>query len=355
MELLVKKQLQIVFLLSLVLIMTRKPLLVCAAYIALALFMIATTAPHASNRASKMVISIFYIGLLGCQLHLAYHFEMDSIHVLVGLLLLVISFLVKNYFDTENAKDRSFPSMAMDNTISLEDLKDFNKFVRQKLDVVKKSSEVIDFETIKEFVMDLPRHSSVNYVNKDSLSDRYFIEAEKALDEPYLYLAVSNTGSPASNILSVLTQKTYNHASISFDENLKTLVSYNGGERLYPPGLNMELLEWFYKKKDSGIMVYRLGVNREQKEKMLAKVKEINENGSSYNILGMAIRKSIKPNIMFCSQFIYSLLKSVDAHYFEGDPLTIKPSDLVEMDYYRKLEFVQEISFADFQEKYQTA
>lgn len=212
---------------------------------------------------------------------------------------------------------------------------------------LKKTSETITVGTIKEIAEDLPRHSVATYINKESLSEEYFEKAYQTLNDPYIYIILSNTGSAASEVLSIFTKKTYNHSSISFDHEFNTLISYNGGEKIFPPGLNQELLEWFYKKEEASVLIYKLEVTKEQKEKMIDKIVEINQDGSAYNLLGLAFKNSVKPNIMFCSQFVYSLLKEVGAHYFEKPATEIRPTDLVELDYYRKLQFVKQINFAD--------
>jgi len=75
------------------------------------------------------------------------------------------------------------------------------------------------------------------------------------------------------------------------------------------------------------------------------KIKEINETGSAYNLVGLITKVSLRPNIMFCSQFVYSILKECGLAYFESPATKIKPTDLVEKDYYRKLELCYEIKF----------
>lgn len=46
---------------------------------------------------------------------------------------------------------------------------------------------------------------------------------------------------------------------------------------------------------------------------------------------------------MFCSQFVFSMLKTADLTYFEMECTNVKPSDFIELDYYRKLEYLYEI------------
>ncbi|MDR1571928.1 MAG: energy-coupling factor transporter transmembrane protein EcfT [Clostridiales Family XIII bacterium] len=210
---------------------------------------------------------------------------------------------------------------------------------------VEKGRRSLSKKNLEEIVKDLPRHNSFRYVNKGSLTDEYFEAARATLGDPKLYIVISNTGSPASEIISVFTRKRYNHASLSFDRELKTIVSYNGGETLYPPGLNREMIKYFNKKKDSSLIVYSLPISAEKKKAVIDKIEEINEQGSAYNLFGLALKLSFKPNIMFCSQFIYNMLKLVDLNYFEKKDAQIKPSDLTELDYDRKLSYEYKMDF----------
>ncbi len=130
-------------------------------------------------------------------------------------------------------------------------------------------------QNIDEILRDIPRHSSRRYVNNGSLTSEYFYQAYKSLEDPYIYIIISNTGSAASEMISLFTNKEYNHASISFDYELKTIISYNGGEKVYPPGLNAEMVEYFNKKSDASIMVYKLKTTFEQKKRLIDEIKKI--------------------------------------------------------------------------------
>lgn len=243
-------------------------------------------------------------------------------------------------------------SSISEDVLFFEELKNLGVKVVKFPQRLKSRSKAITIEMIKEIMTDLPRHSSTEYINRNSLNYKYFEEVEKSLDEDYIYIVLSDTGSAASNVIAMFTQEVYNHASIAFDSELKTLVSYNGGEKIHPPGLNFEMIEWFCKKEESSIIIYRMKVSRKQKERMIEKIKEINEDGSAYNLVGLALKKSFKPNIMFCSQFVYSLLKYADPDYFDRQAIKVKPTDLIEDDYNGKLEFFQKINlYHDLQHK----
>jgi hypothetical protein len=107
----------------------------------------------------------------------------------------------------------------------------------------------------------------------------------------------------------------------------------------------MEMLKYFNKKKDSSIIVYSIQITPEKKREIIDKINEINNQGNAYNILGLVFKFSFKPNIMFCSQFVYKMLKIAEINYFEKKGWEIKPTDLIELDYYRKLKYEYEIKF----------
>lgn len=230
-------------------------------------------------------------------------------------------------------------------TISLATFQQNRTRINQVVTQTGHVRQVLSLPHLQALFSDLHRHSLVQYHNTDSLDQAYFQRATAALSDPYLYLVISNTGSAASEMIGLFTQKQFNHASLSFDADLTTLLSYNGGARVYPPGLNPEMVQAFHQKADASVLVYRLPVTLTQKEKVLATVQEINATGSAYNILGLVTKHSLRRNMMFCSQFVYRMLQIGGVAYFQKQPGEVRPTDFVELDYHRQLEFVQEIQF----------
>jgi hypothetical protein len=229
-------------------------------------------------------------------------------------------------------------------SIGFNDLKENAEKIKNAL---KNFREKLTPENIGDLLKDMPRHNSFEYINNGSLTSAYFDYAYRTLDDPCIYIVISNTGSAASDLIAIFTNKQYNHVSLSFDGDLKTIVSYNGGERVYPPGMNHEMLQYFNKKADASIAVYRLKCTREQKKMIIDNIKKINHDGNAYNLLGLVLKYSHKPNIMFCSQFVYKMLKDAGLQYFDKPDAEVKPTDLIELDYQRKLEYVYEIKFND--------
>jgi hypothetical protein len=299
---------------------------------------------------NKVILSIAYLSIMVFQLvynALMIFSEENKAFMsiwsrFVGVIIILIPFIIHK-ISSENKNKKFYLPSVQDITIFT-----FNELAENIINVKKIINTGMDSlskENLDELLKDMPRHNSFRYINKGSLTDEYFDLAYYTLNDLNIYIIISNTGSPASEIISMFTKKQYNHASLSFDKQLKTIISYNGGERLYPPGLNMEMIKYFNKKKDSSIIVYSMPILAEKKRAIIDKIKEINKQGNAYNLIGLIFKFSFRPNIMFCSQFVYKMLKSVDLNYFEKKDGQIKPTDLIEMDYYRKLKYEYEIKF----------
>ena len=194
-----------------------------------------------------------------------------------------------------------------------------------------------------EIAHSLPRHSFFSYINNDSLPSSYFEQAEKTLQDGYVYLILTESKSASSELIGLFTNRQYNHVSLAFDRDLNTLVSYNGGERIASPGLNPEAVTQLTQRAGATMMLYRLPATYSQKRAILDKIREINQEGSAYNLLGLLFKVTLRPNIMFCSQFIYTMLEHAGLNYFEKDAVHVTPTDFIELDYYRTLDFVGKI------------
>jgi len=262
---------------------------------------------------------------------------------LFGVAILFLPVVISRYVSAGKYAVFYLPSVQEAATISFSELHSRLNSVRRTAGVLQQAGKSVSPENLRTVLDDLPRHDSFRYINDGSLTQAYFSEAKKTLDDPNIYIVISNTGSAASEIISVFTQKQYNHASLSFDRELRTIISYNGGERVYPPGLNHEMIDFFNKKDDASILVYSLPCALEQKRAILDTVEAINREGSAYNMVGLLLKYSHKPNIMFCSQFVYKMLQSVGLEYFTKPDGKIRPTDLIELDYHKKLKFEYDI------------
>jgi hypothetical protein len=244
------------------------------AYIAIGLILILKTATSGQYTSRKIGLVGIYLAVLIMQLMFCQivifggplHGPMFTFKKILGLVLLYAPFIVNTY---ANYRRSVFPSVEDIYTVSFHSLTSgLNRIVRAKNGLVK-TKQSLSITNISVFLSDLPRHSVTSYINRNGLTDKYFEDCEASLDDNHIYLIMSDTGSPGSELLSVFTRKMYNHISISFDYDLKTVVSYNGGEKLYPPGMNKEQISYFQKKQGATIIVYSLACTKEQKQAMI--------------------------------------------------------------------------------------
>lgn len=266
------------------------------------------------------------------------------VYRIMGVLIISAPFLIKQKFFKQYINNYPLITAEMRSVMSYSQLVTDRIEIADKIDKLKHAGEVISQVQLQAILQNLPRHSSFNYVNDGVLTSHYFENAYKSVNSGYVYLVITRTMSLPSELIGLITNRPYNHISISFDEQLKTLISYNGGQRVVPPGLNPEVLDMLTQKTGSAVLVYKLKASAEQKKLMIDKIREINSEGSAYNLLGLVLKFQYKPNIMFCSQFIYTLLSVANLSYFDKKPIHVTPTDFIEMDYYRKLDFVYELN-----------
>jgi len=318
-------------------------------YLATFLFLSFRTVQSTARRRIRFTLISAYLVIMALQMTYYSRVAADigdlqehPIRKLFAIAILLLPMILSRYVATGKYAALHLPSIHETSAISFAQMRESAASIRQAVARLEKTGDSLSLSNFKRIIEDLPRHDSFHYVNAGSLTGEYFQAAEASLNDPGLYIVISDTGTPASEVLSVFTRRQFNHASLSFDASLETIVSYNGGERVYPPGLNREMLAFFNARPDASILIYRLPVTCEQKKAALDKIMQINEEGSAYNLLGLLLSQSYKPNIMYCSQFVYNIIGHIGASYFES-PGIIKPTDLIEKDYHRKLEFVEEL------------
>jgi hypothetical protein len=185
----------------------------------------------------------------------------------------------------------------------------------------------LTFRDIGALFRELPRHSSTRYITRRSLPDDWF--GRTAPGDPHIYIVLSDTAGPVSRLIRLFTGALYNHVSLSFDRALESLVSYNGGNGISGPGLNAEGLESLTQGAGASLAVYRLPLEPGQKAALVERVRAIDREGSSYNLQGLLTGKSRLPNIMFCSQFVYSLLEGAGLAYFKKGRGVVHPEDFI--------------------------
>jgi hypothetical protein len=201
-------------------------------------------------------------------------------------------------------------------------------------------------EDMAVLLRDIPRHNSFRYINAGTLPEDYFYAAGEALKDPYLYIVLSDTKTPTGKVIFFFTGDPYNHVSLSFDAALETMVSYNGGNGRHSPGLNRETAGDLCDRPGAEMAVFRFYAGSVKKSLIIDRIKKINDEGSSYNLLGLVFKGSVKPNIMFCSQFVYTMLELAGLNYFENRG-KVKPADFIETGETRSLIWVYNRSFKE--------
>jgi hypothetical protein len=325
-------------------------------YVTLFIVVSARTLVSSASPPMKICMIVVYCMIMIVQLTTAVIVVFDPevslwinrfVHRLLGVALLLLPLAISRYISAGKYSVFYLPSVQEAATVSFSELNSGIDSLYRMLEQLRRTGKSMSSENLKTILDDLPRHDSFSYINNGSLTGEYFAEAAKSLSDPHIYIVISNTGSVASELISVFTQRQYNHASLSFDRDLKTIVSYNGGERVYPPGLNREMIDFFNKSPGASILIYSLDCPEDRKKMILDKVEEINREGSAYNLTGLVLKYSHKPNIMFCSQFVYKMLHSVGLSYFSKEDGNVRPTDLIELDYYKKLRFVKDTQLSD--------
>jgi hypothetical protein len=335
-------------------------LLFVATYIALFVFMVARAALTPGDRKIKVWLIISYMVIVALQIIMIHSLIFGEaaangeIHMVayifrrtLAIIALLLPILVSRYIVAGKYAYFYLPSVEDVTTIGLSSISDAATVIKRTAGNARNAGKKMAPKNLKSVIGDWVKHNSFNYINNGSLTDAYFEKAAESLSDPNIYIVISKTGSAASEFFSIFTRQQYNHASLSFDLDLQTTISYNGGEKVYPPGLNMEMMEFFSKTPDSKILVYSLPCPPEKKQMIIDKIKRINDEGSAYNILGLVLKRSYKPNIMFCSQFVYQMLAYAGLSYFSKPDGKVNPTDLIELDYYKKLKFEKEISFSN--------
>lgn len=270
-----------------------------------------------------------------------------SLGKLLGILLIFIPFIVKQLFFVKQHSGSPFTALGECSALTYSQLLHDKNEILYRINKVTAAGRKLSKENLQEIMHDLPRHSSFSYINAGSLTDNYFECAAETLHDGYIYLVITKSNSASSEIIGLFTNRQYNHVSLSFDKELRTIISYNGGERIAPPGLNPEIFEQLTHRAGASIILYRLPATYQQKQIMLDKIREINVEGSAYNLLGLVFKISPQPNIMFCSQFVYTMLELAGLNYFEKDAAHVTPTDFIELDYYRNLDFVCKIDLSN--------
>lgn len=150
-----------------------------------------------------------------------------------------------------------------------------------------------------------------------------------------VYILFTDTGTLFTKTIKLYTGEPYNHASISFDENLEKLYSFGRKSPKNPfiGGFVKENIETGL-FKNATCAVYRLTVTETEYDSMRQYIKEIDAQKENYryNFIGLfAIifnRQLEREYAFFCSEFVASVLKQSGSIDFKMPISLVTPHDL---------------------------
>jgi hypothetical protein len=153
--------------------------------------------------------------------------------------------------------------------------------------------------------------------------------------EKKVYILLTDTGTIFTKLIKLYTKKPYNHASISFDSELRDVYSFGRkttGNPFIGGFVKENMKEDFFKQAKCAI--YSFAVTEDQMEKMNHYIKEMEEKKDDYRynflgLFGFILNRPIKrKKAFFCSQFVSTILKECNIIHFEKPPSLITPYDL---------------------------
>ncbi len=157
----------------------------------------------------------------------------------------------------------------------------------------------------------------------------------------FVYIVVSQTGTVFSRIIKAISKKDYNHASISFCEDISLMYSF-GRLNPYNPfigGFVKESADFgtFKRFKNTKILLVQLPVTVEQLLNMKNTSEEMftNRKNYTYNYLGVflgAVKKAHKKeNSFYCSEFVKHVLEKGKVNGVENLQEIIHPMNFLEL------------------------
>lgn len=152
-----------------------------------------------------------------------------------------------------------------------------------------------------------------------------------------IYLLLTKSETFVSKAIYLMTQDSYTHISISFEETLQPMYSC---ARKYtysplPAGIrNESLIKGFYNKNQHiPCALYKLTVSKEiyDKAKMILESILNHHQDYKYNLMGLILCKLEVPyrreNYYFCSEFVSEILAYSQALELPKLPCLMKPAD----------------------------
>lgn len=162
------------------------------------------------------------------------------------------------------------------------------------------------------------------------------------MEEQYIYLVFSKTGTLLSRILTLFLATKYVHSSLSFDPTLQEMYSFGrkNPNNPFSGGFVKENLRAgvFKKFRDSECLIYRIAVTDEQLQRLKENLEAFlaEQDRYRYNFLGLfgvLLNKPFKRrHHYFCSQFVSELLMNSRIYVLDKAPELVRTTDLFEIE-----------------------
>ncbi|UOQ50589.1 hypothetical protein MUN88_12930 [Gracilibacillus caseinilyticus] len=154
-------------------------------------------------------------------------------------------------------------------------------------------------------------------------------------EQRYVYIMLSNTGTLFTNVIKTYTKAPYNHASLSFDPDLKEMYSFGRkkpANPLHGGFVKEDILTGTYSRyPNTTCVIYRLKVTQREFSKMkrILDVFIKKDQKFLYNILGVigvSLKEPIEfSNSYFCSQFVAEILYRSGIQLWDTLPAMVTP------------------------------
>lgn len=170
-----------------------------------------------------------------------------------------------------------------------------------------------------------------------------------------VFILLTNTGTLFTKMIKSYTRAPYNHASISFNEELSELYSFGRKQPGNPlnGGFVREDIKTgtFSKYPNTTCVIYELQVSEREVEKMKRVLQLFikQRNKYLYNILGVigiALKEPVEfSNSYFCSQFVAEILERSGIKLWDKLPALVTPDDFRQSD---RLHLIYEGKLSDY-------
>ncbi|WP_026582437.1 hypothetical protein [Bacillus sp. J33] len=158
------------------------------------------------------------------------------------------------------------------------------------------------------------------------------------MSNPKIYILLTDTGTIFTRLIKLYTKKPYNHASISFDPQLREVYSFGRKTAANPfiGGFVKENIRTnFFKNARCACLSYPVTNEQLQYLKDFIEKMESEKDLYSYNLLGLFAIIFNKPftrdNAYFCSQFVAAVLQESGIVHFTKPLSLVTPHEFMEM------------------------